>query len=108
MPKSTPSELAALRDELVAMARGRCEWSGCHFPGEHMAHLTHRRMGGSREANRIDNVAWLCRQHHDILDGRTVAGRGREVAELLRTVVLERRRRAGYAPDSPEKPVDGP
>ena len=27
-------------------------------------------MGGSSEADTIDNVAWLCRLHHHLLDGR--------------------------------------
>lgn len=92
MPKSTPAELSALRDSLIAVAGGRCEWTGCTEPGEHMAHLTHRKMGGSKTVNELANVAWLCQWHHDILDGRTVAYRAREVAELLRVVVQNRRR----------------
>lgn len=106
MPKSTSEELAALRSELVALAGGRCEWPECAAWGEQMAHLKHRGMGGSRIANRIDNVAWLCVWHHDILDGRTVVGRAREVSALLGLVVAESRRRDGLA--SPERPIDGP
>ena len=42
-------------------------------------------MGGSRTRNRIDNVAWVCVRHHDVLDGRTGLGILRvELNETLR------------------------
>ncbi len=68
--KSTPSELRQLRADLIAVAADRCEWPGCRDAGEQMAHLKHRGMGGSVEANKIENVAWLCVPHHDMFDGR--------------------------------------
>ena len=41
-------------------------------------------MGGSPSRNDPDNVALLCEYHHDLLDGRLVAGRRYETAELLK------------------------
>jgi hypothetical protein len=44
-------------------------------------------MGGSKEANTLDNVIMLCRYHHDLFDGRTHEGLKRELAALLRTLI---------------------
>lgn len=82
----TPGEL---RELLVERHGERCQWPTCPSllssinPLE-LAHLTHRGMGGSKHANTPDNAALLCRKHHDILDGRSVAQRRYEVRELLR------------------------
>lgn len=52
-----------------------------------LAHLHHRGMGGSREANTPENCVTLCRFHHDIFDGRDgSANTKRELAVMLRTV----------------------
>lgn len=83
-------------NELSAAVRARdvrCKWPGCPFPygGTNpleCAHLTARGMGGSKTANEVDNAVLLCKQHHDILDGRTVAGRAFEVTELLREYLI--------------------
>ncbi|HHH27370.1 MAG TPA: HNH endonuclease [Polyangiaceae bacterium] len=70
MPRSDPNLVRRLRDRVIDRARGRCEWPQCRDPGSEMAHVWPRRMGGSPAADRLDNVLWLCRRHHDILDGR--------------------------------------
>jgi hypothetical protein len=89
-------ELAELREQAMLRDKGRCAWTGCGIRDRlEMAHLHHRGMGGSDEANRLENVAMLCAgpgtpDHHGILDGRTVAGRRREVALLLGQVLDDR------------------
>lgn len=86
--RSSRVELSALREFVMERARGVCEWPGCTDAGEQLAHLSHRGMGGSREANTLENVAWLCERHHDLLDGRTALGTLRwELNELLRYVI---------------------
>jgi hypothetical protein len=52
-----------------------------------MAHIVGKGMGGSREANTLDNVIMLCRYHHDLFDGRTHEGLHRELAALLRSLL---------------------
>ena len=73
-------QLRALAEE---RARGRCEWPACdldhRWPLE-LAHLKGKQMGGSRYRDNPDNVALLCKYHHDWLDGRLMGGR-REVNE---------------------------
>ena len=86
------SAQSELRAQLVELVGGMCEWPGCVDPGEQMAHLTHRGMGGSSARNEIANVMFLCLRHHDTLDGRTGLGTLRwELNELLRTVVVQNR-----------------
>lgn len=86
------SELSELRAQLIELVGGKCEWPGCVEPGEQMAHLTHRGMGGSSTRNTLINVIWFCVRHHDTLDGRTGLGTLRwELNELLRTVVVQNR-----------------
>ncbi len=77
--------------ELSAHVRARdriCRWPYCSYPVTTInplecAHLNHRGMGGSKNANRPDNAVLLCKHHHDILDGRTTQGRRLEIAILL-------------------------
>jgi len=77
-------DVKALREQALERD-GSCVWPGCVHPQHdlQLAHLTHRGLGGSEEANRLDNVAMLCRYHHDVLDGRTRNGRRRAVLDLL-------------------------
>lgn len=86
----TPGEL---RQELLAtLPTNVCEWPGCSDPGQQMAHLNHRGMGGSPAANRLDNVLWLCAFHHDTLDGRTgITIRRYQLNDLLYHAVIKRR-----------------
>ena len=87
-PLANPTDLDLLREMAKTRSKDRCEWPGCADPGQHLAHLTHRGMGGSLEANRLSNVAWLCIRHHDCLDGRTALGTLRwELKEMMRTVI---------------------
>lgn len=63
---------ASLREYVIERANGWCEWyagSTVHR-GEHMAHVYGTGMGGRASADEPGNVAWLCRWHHDVLDGR--------------------------------------
>ena len=81
-------ELSDLRAAAMERAGHFCEWPDCRHQGSgpplEMAHLDHRGMGGYEAANTLDNVAILCRYHHDLLDGRTaLAGRRAAVADLL-------------------------
>lgn len=64
--------LPELRQREIRRSGGVCRWPGCTHPGEELAHLEHRGMGGRTSVNRPDNVAWLCRQHHHDFDGATV------------------------------------
>jgi hypothetical protein len=59
-----------LRDEARRAAGDMCEWPHCHNRGQELAHIRGKGMGGSAAANTLSNVAWLCKQHHDVLDGR--------------------------------------
>ncbi len=88
--------LSELRAEALERDRG-CRWPGCTYDIDdfqnrlEMAHLTHRGMGGSEEANTLDNVVSLCRRHHDCLDGRTGLGTLRyELNQMLKHVAAHR------------------
>ena len=93
MPRSSPAEMAELRES--AMERdGGCRWPGCIYAIDgftnplQMAHIKHRGMGGSKSRNIPENCAWLCERHHDVLDGRTALGTLRwELNELMRYVI---------------------
>lgn len=95
MVRSPSSDLRALRAQVVTLAGGLCEWPKCGKHGEEMAHLQHRQMGGSRKVNTIDNVAWLCKFHHDLLDGRTSMDRF-ELRTLLNVYLGVQRRAQGF------------
>lgn len=90
MPKSTVAELRLLRDIVLERDGWRCCWPGCTnglWSNLQLAHLEHRGMGGSREANTPENCVTLCRFHHDIFDGRDGSSNTkRELALMLRTV----------------------
>lgn len=84
MVRSDRDDVFALREALMERSNGRCEWPECPSWGTDMAHLIGRGMGGSAERDRIDNVALLCRFHHDLLDGRSHHQLRREILKLLR------------------------
>ena len=84
---------SVLRARTVERDGPMCVWPGCPFPHEHMAHIRGVGMGGRPDADRLENVAMLCRFHHDLLDGRTHAGLRREVGMLLASYLDERRPR---------------
>jgi len=89
--RTVPAEVVR---ELLARNDGRCPVSLCdHRIWMDMAHRVPHRHGGSREA---DNLAYLCRQHHGLLDSglmrmagsleepRCYTADGRRVGERLR------------------------
>jgi len=86
--KNRATRRSELRDTAVARSKGRCEWSGCVEPAEHMAHIDGSGMGGDPKGVRdeLGNVAMLCVYHHDLLDGRQPM-RLHEIGNLLREVV---------------------
>ena len=81
----------SLRSEVFARDGG-CVWPGCDLDITglnplQLAHLQHRGMGGSKTRNTPENCVTLCRQHHDMLDGRTALGTTRwELNQMLRHV----------------------
>ena len=77
-----------LHAQVVERAGGRCEWAGCESPGEEMAHITGIGAGGDPKGVRdvLSNVAWLCKTHHHMLDGR-IRLKLWEVGELLRATI---------------------
>ena len=93
MPKSTPAELAELREACFARDGG-CKWPG-HVDFGHieldtlqMAHIVHRGMGGSKERNTLDGVVALCAFHHSIYDGRDGSSNvKRELAVMLKAQI---------------------
>ena len=79
-----------LRDAALERAEGRCEFPACTYkrPQLEMAHMKAIGLGGSKTADVLDNVAMLCKQHHDWLDCRITANMRRfENEEILRAVL---------------------
>ncbi len=90
-------DMGQLREETAARAEGVCEWARCSAPGTEMAHLRGKGMGGNPDGSRnvIANTVWLCRYHHDLLDGRTLASAKFETRMLLEEFVRYERRSRG-------------
>ena len=80
-----------LRIQVVERAGGRCEWAGCLLPGLHMAHISGSGLGGDPKGIRdtLHNTAFLCKFHHDMLDGR-IRMSLYEVGELLRATIKDK------------------
>ena len=80
-----------LRIQVVERAGGMCEWAGCQDPGLHMAHISGSGMGGDPKGIRdvLSNLAWLCKTHHQMLDGRIMMSLY-EVGELLRATIKDK------------------
>lgn len=80
---------SALREAALERANGRCEFPDCTLPRPklEMAHLHGKQMGGSRFRNVLDNVAMLCKHHHDWLDGVLLKGRRFENEMVLRAAL---------------------
>ena len=65
----------------------KCEWADCDTTEWlEMAHIKGIGMGGRDNESKydIDNVAMLCKLHHDIYDGRTVSMAKKEYRALLK------------------------
>jgi len=62
----------------------------CEFPAcsetrwLELAHLKGKQTGGSKYRDVLDNVAILCKPHHDWLDGRIQRGRRYDNEQVLR------------------------
>lgn len=78
----TPDGVASLREAVLVRARGRCEWPearveavagyrivACGRPMIELAHLHSRGMGGSVEADQLNNVIAACAVHARVTDG---------------------------------------
>ena len=86
-----PQQLTKLQEmRLIALDRAnhRCEWPECinYDQRLELAHLKDIGMGGNPTRKYdIDNVAMLCKLHHDIYDGRTISYSKREHRQLLKS-----------------------
>lgn len=69
-PDEPPWRRDVLRSYVRDRSWGFCEWPECGQPGDEMAHVFGVGSGGRRSADTPSNVAWLCRHHHGVLDGR--------------------------------------
>ena len=90
-----------LHAQVVERAGGRCEWAGCLEWGVEMAHISGSGMGGDPKGIRdtLHNVAFLCKTHHHMLDGRIRMSLF-EVGELLRAHIKTKTRiKSAYGGD---------
>ncbi len=65
--------MSELWDAAMERANHRCEFPKCTLPTTfpnplEVAHLKGKQMGGSKYRNHIDNLAVLCKFHHQWLD----------------------------------------
>ena len=76
---------------MLAMERAgfQCEFPDCNLTDRmlEMAHLLGSQMGGSKYRDHLDNVAMLCVEHHDWLDGRLLHGRRGANEQVLRAAL---------------------
>ena len=81
------SDIALIREEAFRRAGNVCEWANCSSSKWlELAHIKDIGMGGNPTRKYdIDNVAMLCKLHHDIYDGRTISYSKREHRQLLKS-----------------------
>ena len=83
------TELQQLRELALERANFRCEWPECNNTNYklEMAHILGIGMGGRNKEEKYDlnNVAMLCKLHHDIYDGRTISLAKKEYRILLKS-----------------------
>lgn len=92
IPKDRATRRRMLREAVVHVSKGRCEWANCNDIGTDMAHITASGMGGARTKDTLNNVAFLCHYHHDVLDFRmSVSQRQHALTEIVRAYVLGNR-----------------
>lgn len=108
-PDRVPWDRSALRSHARMRAYGICEWPDCGEPGDHMAHVYGRGSGGRSSADVPENVAWLCRRHHDSLDGRRRFRFDEDALPLLRSIrkAASSLRCSWYCDDAPATLVAG-
>jgi len=77
--------LSELREQALERANYKCEWAYCTDNSWlELAHIQGIGMGGSKSRKyNIDNVAILCKHHHDVYDGRQGSGSKFAYRELL-------------------------
>jgi hypothetical protein len=90
------TDRAELRAILADWTGNRCQWPNCDEGGSplQLAHVFGVGMGGRPSADTIDNVALLCKYHHDLLDGRTHINLRYELAQLLNSYLATGWRRS--------------
>jgi hypothetical protein len=68
--------LSQMREAALERAGGRCEWAYCNDnKWLELAHIHGIGMGGNKKRKfDMDNVAILCKWHHDVYDGRQQKG----------------------------------
>lgn len=78
--------LSPLREEAMKRAGGRCEWAYCNDnKWLELAHIQGIGMGGNKKRKYdINNVAILCKWHHDVYDGRQSSGAKAAYRDLLK------------------------
>ena len=78
-----PDTITDLRATVAEWTAGRCEWPGCRQYAAELAHVHGKGMGGRPSADTLDNLAFLCVYHHNLLDGRAHHGLRFEMGNLL-------------------------
>lgn len=96
-----------LRDFVMNRSGGMCEWSLCPLRGDDLSHIRGIGRGGNPDGSRDtpSNAMFLCRTHHDILDGRVMANRAREVENLLLELNARRHPEAPTVIDAGTYPI---
>jgi len=74
-------------DAIHARQGAQCLIPGCPNRWTEKAHIWPSGMGGQPSTYRAENLVGLCRQCHDIFDGRNLAGR----QHMLRLLMEARR-----------------
>ena len=93
-PKDRATRRKLLREAVVLESKGICEWAECSSAGTDMAHINAAGMGGAISNDTLDNVAYLCHFHHDVLDFRmSMKQRSFALQQLVRGYVLANRKK---------------
>lgn len=79
------------REDLDSWQGSRCAMPGCTDSWTDPAHIEGSGSGGRRSTYSIENMVGLCRYHHDVFDGRDLAGRQRMLRDLMREYVKHQR-----------------
>ena len=82
------TELQKMRLIALERAGNKCEWPECinYDQKLEMAHIHGIGMGGNpKRKYDINNVAMLCKLHHDIYDGRSISLAKKEYRVLLKS-----------------------
>ena len=76
----------SLDEQVLARQGPDCIIPGCTEPWTDKAHIQPSGMGGRPSLNRADNLVGLCRHHHDVFDGRELAGRQNLLRQLMKSL----------------------